>query len=50
MNSPLFTPIAELGILEFALDFLFVFAGPVVDAFALTTCHLEKPVLRHLPS
>jgi hypothetical protein len=36
MRRAFFAPLAILFELDFALDFLLVFAAPVVDAFAFT--------------
>ncbi|OHA17760.1 MAG: hypothetical protein A2664_04080 [Candidatus Taylorbacteria bacterium RIFCSPHIGHO2_01_FULL_46_22b] len=45
MRRPLPTPIAKLFELDFALNFLLVFARPVVYAFALATGEFYEAIL-----
>ena len=50
MYSSLFAPLAILLELNLALNFLFVFTGPVINAFALITGQFYESFLRHLPA
>ena len=45
MRSSYLAPIAKLFELDFALNFLLVFARPVVNAFALTTGEFYEAIL-----
>ena len=47
MHGLLATPLAKLLELDFALNFLPIFAAPIVDAFAHTALELYQLVLRH---
>ena len=42
-----FAPLAEFVVGKFALDFLDVFAAPVIEAFALSTLKSDEIYLRH---
>ena len=47
MHGMLFTPFTMFFKLNFAFNELFVFAGPVVNALALTAGQFYKIILRH---
>lgn len=48
MQNMLPAPLAEFFKLDFALDFLFIFARPIVDALARTALKFNKIWLRHI--